>query len=358
VRREQLSSTAVALARAASAPAALADALSARHVALWSAPHLDERVALADEMIALGARTGDPERELQGRNWRFMDLLELGDVTAAEEELRRHGALADRLRLPGFQWWDPMWSAMLALVRGRIDDAGRLRARALALGRRAGDKVAELFAWIQDFSTRWETADEELDGPPEEVAVRPVQSALRSDLPLLLAEAGRREEARAELDALAENGFAAVPDDLNWLASIAGLSQAAAALGDGERAQALYDLMVPYRSRAILVGRAAICLGPADLYLGVLAGACEEFDLASQHFDAARAWCDAAGATLWSVWCDVHRARMMVGANASGARLSEAAALAAHGLSSAERTGLGRAARHAREVARAVQAAA
>ena len=49
-RREQLSSSAVALARAAAAPAALADALSSRHVALWSAAHLGER---------LDARRGD-----------------------------------------------------------------------------------------------------------------------------------------------------------------------------------------------------------------------------------------------------------------------------------------------------------
>jgi hypothetical protein len=82
-RREQLSASALELARAASAPAALADAISARHVALWSAPHLDERLALAEDMIALGERSGNRERVLQGRNWRFMDLLESGDVTNA-----------------------------------------------------------------------------------------------------------------------------------------------------------------------------------------------------------------------------------------------------------------------------------
>src|SRR5262249_13957491 len=60
-RREELSAAAVELARSAAAPAALADALSARHVALWSAPHLRERLELAEEMIALGERSGDRE---------------------------------------------------------------------------------------------------------------------------------------------------------------------------------------------------------------------------------------------------------------------------------------------------------
>ena len=66
VRREELSARAVALAREAGAPDALADALSARHVALWSPPHLDERFALADEMLALATAAGDRDRVLQG----------------------------------------------------------------------------------------------------------------------------------------------------------------------------------------------------------------------------------------------------------------------------------------------------
>jgi hypothetical protein len=44
---------------------------------------------------------------------------------------------------------DPMWSAMLALLGGRLDDAHELRAHPIEIGRRAGDKVAQLFAWIQ-----------------------------------------------------------------------------------------------------------------------------------------------------------------------------------------------------------------
>src|SRR5262249_13416827 len=118
-RRETLSAEAVALAREAAAPDALADVLSARHVALWRPRHLEERLALAAEMVALAP---DRERALQGHNWRVLDLLEQGDLASAEREIDDHGRIADELRLPGFQWWAPMWRAMLALARGRWEE--------------------------------------------------------------------------------------------------------------------------------------------------------------------------------------------------------------------------------------------
>src|SRR5262249_14435044 len=71
-RAEALSAAAARLARSSGAAAALADALNARHVALWTPAHLVERLAIADELIALARRSWEAERELQGRNWRFV----------------------------------------------------------------------------------------------------------------------------------------------------------------------------------------------------------------------------------------------------------------------------------------------
>jgi DNA-binding SARP family transcriptional activator len=338
-RREQLSADAVGLARRGAAAGALADALSARHVALWSPPHLDERLALADEMIALGS----PDAVLQGRNWRVLDLLELGDVAAARREIDEHAALADALRLPGYQWWAPMWRAMLAFLEGRIDDAIALRAEAVEIGRRASDQVAELFNWIQmvflDLEREPIAPDTSTD-VPDRVAVQAVQSAFRSDLPLIYAEMGRTEDARRELAALAEGGFAAVASDMNWLASMAGLAQGAALLRDTARAAELYDRLLPYRGRAVLVGRAALCLGPVEMQLGILAGTLGRREQADRHFDAAAAWAERVGARPWAIWTAIHRAEQL-GA-AAGAAAAEA-----------ERIGFGRAAARARALGQA-----
>lgn len=338
-RREQLSDEAVALARAAGDPGALADALSARHVALWSPPHLTERRSLADEMVAVAEAADDRERALQGRNWRMLDLLESGRIDAAEHELEEHGRLPDELRLPGYQWWTSMWQAMLAVMRGRFEEAERLSAQAVDIGRRAGDRVADLFHWIQATYLRLEREPPPgAPDVPDRIAVGAVQSALRSDLPLLYAEAGRVDEARAELDALAADGFAAVAPDMNNLASLAGLAQGALVLGDGRRAAELYGLLEPFRDRTIVIGRAAICLGPAELYLGMAATACQRWDVAAGPFYAADAWAQEWAARPWAAWSWAWRARMLRTCGEAG----EAERLESDALAVACELGLGR----------------
>jgi tetratricopeptide (TPR) repeat protein len=348
-RREELSGEALALARAAGEPGALVDALSARHVALWSPPHLDERLALAEEMVALAEADGDREGALQGRNWRVLDLLERGDVAAARRAIDEHGRMADELRLPGYQWWAPMWSAMLAFLDGRLADAERLRAEAVEIGRRASDRVADLFSWIQTVIVDLEREPIAPGAPadvPDRLAVQAVQSAFRSDLPLIYAEMGRTEDARRELEALAAERFAGVASDMNWLASMAGLAQGAALLAEPARAAELYELLLPYRARTVLVGRAALCLGPVELYLGVLATALARFEDAERHLDAAAQWADAAGARPWAAWTKVHRAELLAARGEAGA----AAALAAEAEDEARALGWGRAAGRARRL--------
>ena len=338
-RRERLSADAVQLARAAGVSGPVIDALSARHVALWSPPHLQARHDLADEMVALAGRAGDRERALQGRNWRVLDQLESGDIDTAEREIGEHGRLADELRLPGYQWWTPMWQAMLAILRGRFGEGERLGAAAVEIGHRAGDRVADLFAWIQ---ATYLTYEREAPAPPPDVpdriAVVAVQSALRSDLPLLYAEAGRIDEARRELDELAAGDFAAVASDMNRLASLAGLARGAAALADGARAEQLYQQLLPYRSRAVLIGRGAVCLGPAELYLGIAALACARLDDAGQHLDAAAAWSEGLDARPWVAWAGASRAELL---RARGDRAGAARA-GTDALATAQELGMGR----------------
>jgi hypothetical protein len=149
--RKGLGDDAVRAAQRRTDPGAVVAALNARRVALWSAAYLDERLETATEMVAAAERAGDVEGVLQGRNWRVADLLELGDVDAAVEEVERHERLANRLRLPTYQWWAPMWRSTLAIAAGRVGEAERLVAEFSALGARTGDRNAALYAEIQSF---------------------------------------------------------------------------------------------------------------------------------------------------------------------------------------------------------------
>ncbi len=117
-RREALSAEALAGGRRAGGRALL-EALGARHVALWSPAHTEERLAIAGELVSAARAAGDREAELQGLNWRVVDLYELGELEALRATAAEHERLADALRLPAYAFFAPMWRASLALLAGR-----------------------------------------------------------------------------------------------------------------------------------------------------------------------------------------------------------------------------------------------
>src|SRR6202008_2483501 len=94
VRSEALSADAVATARASGDTSALASALGARHVALWRPDRVQDRLAVAGDMIAAARKAGDRHAELQALNWRVADVFELGDAPAWRREVARHAQLA------------------------------------------------------------------------------------------------------------------------------------------------------------------------------------------------------------------------------------------------------------------------
>ncbi len=74
---------------------ALLTALESRHSALFWIEHLDERLRLSQELLALAERIGEPELQARALHWRAYDLLEAGDAQAARARLG-----PDRARWP------------------------------------------------------------------------------------------------------------------------------------------------------------------------------------------------------------------------------------------------------------------
>ena len=74
-----LSQEAVETARRLADQRALLGALHSRHATLLDPAALDERLAVATEIVRHADTVGDPELTLQGHYWRLADLLELGD---------------------------------------------------------------------------------------------------------------------------------------------------------------------------------------------------------------------------------------------------------------------------------------
>src|SRR5262249_28134640 len=96
-RMESLSLEAIAMARRLADPAALHTALDARWMAVWGPDGLDERTALAAEMLRVAWETGDREMELDGVAWRAASSLESGDIQATRADIAAHARLTEEL---------------------------------------------------------------------------------------------------------------------------------------------------------------------------------------------------------------------------------------------------------------------
>jgi tetratricopeptide (TPR) repeat protein len=143
-RAAALNDEAVGMARRVGDTAALAYALDARCMAVWASADLEEHLATATELVDLAERVHDRELTLEGRRWRFLALLGLGDAAAADAEIDAYARTAEALRQPPQLANVPLWRATRALLDGRYDEVEGLALEALAARRRAQSVEADL----------------------------------------------------------------------------------------------------------------------------------------------------------------------------------------------------------------------
>ena len=299
-RSETLSSQAVTVAREAGDRRAVAAALNARHVALWRPDRLSERLATADEMLAVA---DEPHLELQARNWRVVDLFEAFEIDEWRAEVERHGELAARVRMPTYAWYTPLWAAVDAVHAGRWAQAAALRERAREEGRRAGDRNADLFADMLSFDEvimlgAWDRLDLAL--LLEKIETSPAGMAWRAAHVWMLAATGRHDAAREQYAIVAGDDFAALPFDVNWQSGVGELASAAIELADPELARPVYERLLPYAGRALTAGRAITSFGSTERLLGGLAALLGRPSEAASRLEDAAHRNEAAGFTVWA----------------------------------------------------------
>ncbi len=299
--RVQLSRDAVADARASGRADALASVLSTTHAALWAPEDLDERIAVSEEVVWLGRRSGHHELEAHGLGWLVADRLEAGDVSATDRALAQHAVLASRLRQRLLLRDVELWRAMRAMLDGRFDDAHVMIERARDMGEAAGDPAVEPTYWVQRYWLGCEQGRrDELDALVEPCArfarLYKHVPAWRAALALLHARRGDPAAARREYEDLAAGDFVTIPRDFVWLNAVTYLAETCAFLGDAGRATVLYALLLPYAGRLVLIDRALACRGSVERFLGLLAATTGDSETASRHLDAAVRRHDAMGA--------------------------------------------------------------
>jgi hypothetical protein len=287
-RGESLSREALELARRTGNAATVARSLIALHFALWRPDRLEERRLVAAQVIELAEQAREPEMALEGRLWLLVDEIERGDGHAAAREQDAVARAASALRHPLYRWHAELQRAMRALADGRADEAERISGAALEFGERAGllnprQAFGVQAFWIRREQGRLAELEEHLRAVAEKFRI-PIW---RCGLALLHAETGRASEARRELASLVDDDFAALPIDGNWLCGMAVLALVCAEVGDRDQGRQVYDRLLPYADRVVVVAQAHVCVGPVAYFLGRLAALDERWDDALSHLEAA-----------------------------------------------------------------------
>ena len=269
---ESLSLEAVAMARRLADPAALRTALDARWMAVWGPDGLEERTALAEEILTQARETGNREMELDGYASRAASSLESGD-TRAWADIAAHARLVEELPMALHRWRAATMRALRALMSGSFDEAEREADEAVAL--QTGRRNNVMFTHrVQVALLRWEQGRlGEFRPELQEVVDRfPRATFARAWLSLADAELGDSDRARRGLRSLAER-LPQQPRNGIWLPAVALASVLAAQLNEPDSAAILSPVLTPYAGHiiAFTAPHPVACYGSASFYLALLA---------------------------------------------------------------------------------------
>jgi predicted ATPase/DNA-binding SARP family transcriptional activator len=320
-RRDGLSREAVELARRAGNPAALAFALDGRLAAMDAPDMIAEGLTHARELREVAERIGDRERVVNALDHERTRLVMAGDLREAEAALDAEGHLYDDLRQPAQLWQHYSARAMFALAAGRLTEAEELVPQAFAFGERSLPDVAIPVHRLQSYALR------DLQGRLEEVApaIRdlvaeyPTRPALRCALAHIHARLGHSTEAQRILDDLAQDEFAGMPFDQEWLYGMSLLAETASLLGDAGSGEVLHRLLAPWAAFSAADHPEGF-RGSIARYLGLLATLTRSWAAAERHYDAALAANARMGARPWHAHTENDYARMLLARGGRGDR--------------------------------------
>jgi len=297
--------------------------------------HVEERLALADEMLE--AATGQPRAELNALSVRIDACAELGDRRGLDDALDAFEQKARAWRHPFFRWHAACFRAAIAIVEGRYEDAEREAVAALELGQGVQEHSPMLRFAQQMFMVRgWQNRLDEIaplvERGVETTRIVPAWGCALADLYDML---DRPADARREFDAAARDGFGTLPRDTTWLTSMVLLASVCGRRGYREHASTLYGLLRPYAGRIAIASPLVVMVGAIDIRLGRLASLLGRWEEAEAHFADARALAGRMRALPWQAEARFYHAEMLLERGRSGdtaqagAFLDEAESIAA-----------------------------
>jgi DNA-binding SARP family transcriptional activator len=301
------------------------------------------KVDVADALVAAdGTREitrraqalGDDESALMGMYGTLWANLQLGDLTAFDDLLPHYWRLASQLRQPMWEHNANLLGSIRAFLAADLESAETLL--------QGAEQAMELLGWGREglygvamFLIRREQGRLTGLGPAVRVLARSESSAALwgPGLAALYAQEGMLDDARAEFERFAKNGFASVPGTGDRELCLAFLAEVCITLGDTSRAPQLIGYLSPCSGRLLVFHGSAACLGPTDRLLGMLASTAGWPDEADRWHRHGLGLARRTGSPLWIAHC-LHDYAVSLGATARATgMLAEAAALTQrHGL--------------------------
>ncbi len=319
-RRLGIAQEAIDMALRLGEPEALVEALHAQHWATLRPDSVRDRLENAHQTLLVATGAAEQEAAFLARHARLHCFLELFDAEGFDTELAAMEQLADRIRQPFYTWHVTCLRAIRTLLQGSPADAERQVRESSDIGRlRSSEYVTYMLEYAQMVGIRW------TQGRIEEIRDRVKEHGGRfRSIPrwrdaLFAAEIGDQASARAEIERHARNDFADVPRDGLWLLHLSALAQACIVVGDRRRAEALYELLLPYADRNA-ISISTVPFGPVAMRLGMLAGFLERWDEAEPHFATALERCDALGAGAIKARVFLEQARVALARDRNGDR--------------------------------------
>jgi class 3 adenylate cyclase len=318
-RADDLSARGVEMARRLGDDDALAYCLACRHTAIFDPAHLEDRLAVASELIEVGARIENPELELTGHVHRACDLFELGRIDDTRDEAEICGRLVEELGQPAHRYFVLWLQSSLALLEGDFDHAEKYAHESYELGLAASHPDAAVVFGTQMAVLAWQRGDTtELVEPTIDILGRvPQLPAWRAALALVLASGNRRDDARELLlqvvGNLDELSFSAT-----WLPALTALAEVAYELDESAAAAPITELLADYADRYCVVSLSLTEMGPIHRALGNLAAMQGDLDGAARDLDDALTFCEQVRAPAFAARCRVDLASVLLTRRAGG----------------------------------------
>jgi hypothetical protein len=330
-------------ARRSGEPVTRAEAVNLAHHCLLGPGHGHLRRELAEELIALAARTGRRSDLLMGLMWRAVDLILDGD-RHAERCLAELRDLLGRESHLAVGYVVRAVEVMLDIRAGRFGAAEAGAMACFERGRGAGDADATGWFGAHMVAIRWyQGRIAELVPMLRDMVHSPTLSATDNShvaaLAVAAATTGDRREARGALARLAGcGGLDRLPRSSSWLVAMYGVVEAAHLVDDADTATEAHELLRPFADLPMVASIGVACFGSVRHALGVASLTSGETDRAVGQLRAAV--CDNLALGHWPATV-LSRVRLAEALVRRGGRDDLAEAEQALGDSGREADGLG-----------------